>query len=391
MMPNSSRVPKKYLLTGGTGFLGTFLAKGLLEKGAHLYFLVRQKSGRDSRFYVQAQLKRVGLQSQFFSQVHIVSGDTTKQNCGIDREWFINHHSDINAIWHIAGLVDFNNRERLFLINTEGMRHIIELAKNLRAHIYYVSTAYAVGASRKRELFEDALKHSGTFRNSYEESKYEGERLLATQIASGDITATIFRPSILVGHSETGVTLSYTGYYVPLFFFATLRQQHPFITGLPFIIPYVRNATLNLIPIDHSVRLILALAVLPESNGKIFHIVHPQPPTVRYIFQESLAELGYRRIYFVPVPSWILHGINKVIRIFSYLFVRYGKRVRTQLSDYVAYLTDTRSFSTKNVRRLLGVAADVPPLNKTLLQRYIMYAVGHHFGRTKYHNLSFVL
>lgn len=382
-------IQKKCLLTGGTGFLGTFLAKSLLEKGEHIYFLIRPKQGREPQTYMQAQLERIGLEPRFFPQIHIVSGDTTKPRCGIDHEWLTHHQYDIKAIWHIAGLVSFNDRKRLFPTNTESVQHVIELAKNLHAHIYYISTAYVVGMSWKHELLEDTLEHFDTFRNSYEKSKYEGEKLLATQISSGGITATIFRPSILVGHSETGAALSYTGYYAPLFFFAKIRQRHPFVTRLPFIIPYVRGAMLNLIPIDHAIRLILALVAHPESKGKTFHIVHPQPPSVRYIFQESLAQLDYRHIYFVPVPSWILHGIGNAIRIASYFLGRCGKRVRTQLSDYIAYLSDTRLFSTKNVRQLLGTAADVPPLDKTLLQRYIRYAIEHHFGRVRHHNLSF--
>lgn len=389
-MISQEALRKKLLLTGGTGFLGTFLAKSLLERGEHIYFLIRPKLGREPKTHIQIQLERIGLKPRFFPQIHIVLGDTTKPKCGIDREWLTHHEYDIKAIWHIAGLVRFNDRKRLFPTNTESVRRIIELATNLHAHIYYVSTAYVVGATRKRELSEDVLEHFDIFRNSYEESKYEGEKLLATQISSGGITATIFRPSILVGHSETGATLSYTGYYAPLFFFATLRQQYPFVTRLPFIIPYVRGAMLNLIPIDHAARLITALAALPESKGKTFHIVHPQPSSVQYIFQESLTELGYRHIYFVPVPSWMLHGIGNTIRISSYLLGRYGKRVRAQLSDYIAYLTDTRLFSTRNVRQLLGTAADIPPLDKTLLQRYIMYAIEHHFVRDKHHNLSFI-
>ena len=380
-MLNQEISAKSYLITGGTGFLGTFLAKGLLEKGVHLYFLVRPKPGREPRTFIQNQLGRIGLAPHFFSQIHTVLGDTTRPGCGIENEWLIQHRSEIKAIWHVAGLVSFHNRKMLFPTNTESVRHVTELAKSLQAHIYHVSTAYVAGRSSKSELFENILTHPGEFRNAYEESKYEGEKLLLSKISSGEITATIFRPSILVGDSKTGATLSYTGYYVPLRFFATMRLRHPFITRLPLVVPYVRGAALNLIPIDHAVRLMLALTDFPDSRNKTFHIVHPRPPSIRFIFQESLTQLGYLHLLFVPVPPWILYGIGKVVRIFSYPFGRFGKRVRTQISDYVAYLSDTRSFSTKNSRQLLGVAADVPLLDKTVLQRYIIYATEHHFGR----------
>jgi thioester reductase-like protein len=171
-MRSQKAIQKRYLVTGGTGFLGTFLAKKLLEQGEQICFLVRTKSGREPKTHIQNQLEQIGLESRFFPKIYIVSGDTTRPKCGIDQEWLTYHQSNIKAIWHIAGLVSFNSK-MLFPTNTESVRHVIELAKSLRVHIYYISTAYVVGASRKRELSEDTLEHFDTFRNSYEESKYE--------------------------------------------------------------------------------------------------------------------------------------------------------------------------------------------------------------------------
>ncbi len=371
------------LLTGGTGFLGTFLAKDFLEKGKHIFFLVRPKEGRDPLSFIQMRLASIGLAPHFFSQIHIVYGDTTKPLCGIVSQWLEKNKDNIEAIWHIAGLVKFNDRKMLLPVNAESTRHISELAQKFQAHIFYIGTAYVVGASRKSELLEDELESPKTFRNIYEESKYQGEKFLVSQMHAGKISATIFRPSILVGDFQTGQTFSYTGYYVPLFFFALLRKRHPLLTNFPVVIPYVQGATLNLMPVDHAVRIISALADHPESKDKTFHIVNPHPPSIRSTFQESLNQLGYPRVFLVPVPLSGLTLVGFFIKTFSYLFGKSGKRVRAQLLDYLTYLSDTRTFSTKNVWQLLGVVADVPLLGRDFFERSITYALEHNFGRTK--------
>src|SRR6476646_1648088 len=89
----------------------------------------------------------------------------------------------------------------------------------------HVSTAYVAG-DRRVTAYEDDAEH-GAFRNAYEQTKHEAERLVR---ASG-LPWTIARPSIVVGESDSGWTSSFNVLYGPLRAFAAgayrERAQRP--------------------------------------------------------------------------------------------------------------------------------------------------------------------
>lgn len=369
---------KTILFTGGTGFLGSFLSAQLLREGYTIYFLVRPKHGEENRARIIGQLEAVGIKKDLFSQVHVVSGDITKPLCGISNDWISEHRVKVSAIWHIAGLVSFHNRQALFLINVDGTKNALEIAERFNVPFHYISTAYVAGNSWKREILEDELQKPPSFLNVYEESKYEAERIVRESIEAGRISATIYRPSIIMGHSLTGQAFSFSGYYMPLFFFYDLKKiisRRKFISRIPIIIPYVRKATLNLIQVDHAVRLISSISQYSESRNKTFHIVHPSPPQVKFVFDTSLTQLGYSRLKFIRFPRLGMKIIRYLLIIFSYVCGNFGKKLRRKLVSYFGYLVDTRLFSTKNVQMLLGEKAYVPVLDKIFFQRCINYAI----------------
>ena len=69
-----------------------------------------------------------------------------------------------------------------------------------------------------------ALKDEGqAFRNHYEATKFTAE-LLVRQAMNRDLPATIYRPGIVVGDSQTGETQKFDG---PYFFASFLKRQGP--------------------------------------------------------------------------------------------------------------------------------------------------------------------
>ena len=78
-----------------------------------------------------------------------------------------------------------------------------------KKNLCHVSTAYVCG-TRKGRILENDLEFGQGFRNSYEHSKYEAESLLRSRF-TGQLT--VLRPTVVVGHSLTGVTTGYHGIY----------------------------------------------------------------------------------------------------------------------------------------------------------------------------------
>ena len=87
---------------------------------------------------------------------------------------------------HSAASVSFTlSLERSREINVEGTRRMIELAQLCHSrggleHFSYISTAYVAG-THKGGFGEDQLDVGQRFRNPYEQSKFEAERLVRAQ------------------------------------------------------------------------------------------------------------------------------------------------------------------------------------------------------------------
>ena len=165
----------KALLTGITGNLGFEIAHSLNQREVKVLPIVRNTSS----------LKNLGLVVEDFIEADLTDNSRAINPNGID------------CIIHSAGNVHF---EKSGDTNTKMMSSIIAIAKNLKVPIYYVSTAF---------LWREPEPKNKP-RNAYEKDKYRAEEILR----HSDVRHTIFRPSVLVGSSETGRLQNWSGYYL---------------------------------------------------------------------------------------------------------------------------------------------------------------------------------
>ncbi|TMU84284.1 SDR family oxidoreductase [Bacillus sp. BHET2] len=258
-------------LTGSTGFLGGRLIKNLLQyKQNEVYILVRNVEKaerlRDS-FFVDEQ-----------KRIHIFQGDIILPNAGLtkdDREWLT---GKIDAVYHLAALVKFDQdlRDELFAANYDGTKHILELATRLQVKkFYYVSTAYTVGKLPKG--VEELYPTDGEFHNPYEESKVKSEHLVASYRNQMDVS--IFRPAIIVGDSKTGEADSQFTLYGFMRALGVFKRKTARRGGeeRSYRLVAAKNGTSNLVPVDY-VADILSLAPDRAQPDKIYHITNPNPP-----------------------------------------------------------------------------------------------------------------
>ena len=129
-------------------------------------------------------------------------------------------------------------------MNTGGALRMLELSREiaergrLRRHLH-VSTAYVAGRFGGRFLETD-LDVGQRFRNTYEESKFEGERTLGEH--AGELPLLIVRPSIIVGDSRTGWTSAFNVIYWPV---------RAFSRGLMDEIAIDPDGVVDIVPIDY--------------------------------------------------------------------------------------------------------------------------------------------
>jgi nucleoside-diphosphate-sugar epimerase len=174
---------KRALVTGGSGFVGSHLVEGLLDRGYRVRCLVRRTS--NLRWLA-------GL------DVEYVYGDVVEKNSleGVVK--------DMDLIFHCAGLTKAKNREEYFRANAEGTKNVVEGCLKINRGIQrlvYISSQAAVGPGDDKEpLNEEAPCQPVT---DYGESKLEGEENVLQHVS--ELPITVVRPPAVYGPRDTDV------------------------------------------------------------------------------------------------------------------------------------------------------------------------------------------
>ena len=168
------------LITGATGFIGKNLVEALVKEGSHqLYALVRKASKSDF-------LKKQGVNLIY---ADITSAESLKEV----RQY------KIDAVFHCAGYIEDNNREKLYQVNVLGTENICRLALELNVErLVYLSSVAVVSGNSQVPLTED-LAFSAT--NIYGLSKIEAEKKVLEFRKKG-LNAAILRPCMVYGEEE---------------------------------------------------------------------------------------------------------------------------------------------------------------------------------------------
>ncbi len=207
-------------LTGATGFVGMQLLARYLERtDRRVYALVRGADDREAAARMDRTLLSLfGPDHPHGERVVAVRGDITRPGLGIGAG-LDGLAERVSEIVHGAASVSFElELQAARLINVDGTRRMLELAERCHARgglrrFSYISTAYVAG-EHAGCFSEDDLDVGQRFRNTYEQSKFEAESLVARM--RGQLPITVLRPSIIVGERDSGWTTSFNVLYWPL-------------------------------------------------------------------------------------------------------------------------------------------------------------------------------
>jgi len=286
-----------------TGFPG-FIASRLVERLAHpekqFFLLVEPRFVEKAIEEAELIAEEQGVPLESFV---IVEGDITLPDLGMASDDLEVIRAETTQIFHLAAVYDLAVEHDLaHRVNLEGTRNVNALAlsiKNLRRY-NYVSTCYVAG-KRTGRILETELEHDAGFRNNYEETKYLAE--MEVEGLKSQLPVTIYRPSVVVGDSETGETAKYDGIYYLIHY---LRKAPSLLRLVNVGNPKVH---LNLVPVDFVVDSIAALSSDPAAVGKTFQIADPSPLTTAELFDAIAKEMTGRRSEFGPPPrlvEWFL-------------------------------------------------------------------------------------
>ena len=363
------------LLTGATGFVGMAVLARLLERtDRDILVLVRAASRSQADARLNAVLGSVfDAPDRHRPRVRAIWGDLTAPGLGLgaDREWI---GEEVREIVHGAASVAFDlSLAESRSINLEGTRRVLDLAEACAARggglrrITYVSTAYVAG--KRHGLAREAELDVGQgFRNAYEQSKHEAERLVWSR--REHLPVTIVRPSIVVGERGTGWTTSFNVVYGPL---------RAFASGTYPVLPGRRNAVLDIVTVDHLADAILALAASPAAAGGTFHVVAgEQATTLGELARLAARRFGRRAPRLVP-PRIYRSALHPLILRRADPDTR-RRLVRSEA--YFPYFSLDLRFDDQRARELL----DPLGIRATPVREYfdtmIDFAEAAHWGRT---------
>ncbi len=218
---------KKILMTGATGFVGSFLAAALIKRGHKLVLVARRNRHKSVQKRIEEILEFAGPGvNRFKGQYSVVEGDVTRKYLGLGGD--IGDVGKIDAFFHLAASLDFleANMESIFRANLSGTKNALDLCTAWGINeFHHVSTLFVAG-DRQGTILENELDCGQSFVNPYEESKLAGEKLVREWALKNPRNSyRIYRLPVVCGDSSTGKTTSFKGHYGFFASFWTVKQQ----------------------------------------------------------------------------------------------------------------------------------------------------------------------
>lgn len=275
----------RILVTGASGFIGSFIVSEGLKRGHEMWAAVRSTS---SRRYLQnprihfAELD-LGSVSRLCEQLEALKPEL--EGGGWD------------YVIHAAGATKALKREDFFRTNTEGTQNLLNALRTcgiLPERLVYLSSLSIFGAIRESDY--SPIQETDTPRpnTAYGESKLAAEQWLKEQT---DVNWVVLRPTGVYGPRERDY-----------FLMAQSIKQH-----VDFAVGY-RPQEITFVYVRDVVQAVFLACEQPTENvvHRAFFLSDGRSYNSRAFSDLLQSEMGVRHVLRIKAPLWFLHAVCAV-------------------------------------------------------------------------------
>lgn len=345
-----------YFITGATGFIGRFLLVNLLKRSGDIHVLVRP--GSEGK--IDALREKLGDSA---GRIKVVSGDLTQPLLGVSDKDRAQLKGKIKNVFHLAAIYDITaDAESQERTNTEGTRQAVKFSEDIAAGCFHHVSSIAAAGLYPGVFREDMFEEAERLDDPYLRTKHESEKIVRKECS---VPWRVYRPAMVVGHSQTGEMDKIDG---PYFFFKFLQKLRGTVPKwMPMV--GVEGGKLNIVPVDYVVDAMDFIAHQDGLDGKAFHLTDTQHHRVGELINlfaraahapQMTMRIDSRMFAFIP-PA-ISKGLTALPPV---------ARFRNQVMKSVAIPKEalrflnypTRFDSRDAAKALAGSGISCPPLN----------------------------
>ncbi|MGB3439120.1 MAG: amino acid adenylation domain-containing protein [Actinophytocola sp.] len=268
--PPTWRDPRRVLLTGGTGFFGSYLLQELLTRTeAEICCVVRAEDDEHALARLHSARHRYGhVEPVDPKRIRALRGELSEHRFGWAEAAWAELAGSVDLVYHSGAQVNFvYPYEWLRRTNVEGTRNVVDFARARRdIPVHYISTIAVLagfGSAGVTEVTEDTpLAHVERLSMGYPESKWVAEQTLRLAASQG-LPVVIHRPYEITGNTTDGAWN--TDAAICAFFKAITDMGSAPDLDLP----------LDFVPADYLASAVVHLATHVAPAGQTYHLTNP--------------------------------------------------------------------------------------------------------------------
>lgn len=339
-------------LTGATGYIGSYIAHGLLgEHRQRLSLLVRAKNKQEGakRLWqsLQMHMDFSTFQEHLSQRIDIYLGDLTEHNFGLEPADYKALVHATSSVIHCAASLNRKSNKACFNVNLRGTLEVLKLARAAQDHhglrrFSDVSTVAVSGEVSHQLVREDeAIDWNKSDYDPYSRTKKFCEHMVHELLP--DVPITVFRPSTVLGDSRFPQTTQFD-----------MVRAFVFLAKLP-VLPLDESWRMDIVPANYVGAGVVAVHMQDKPEHDAYNLsTGTASPTYRQIVDAMHAGGFGRRHVFAP---GLVRSFEKIVDRAMDTPKHWGIAPAASLMKvFLPYLTYDTVFDNARIQKVLGTA-----------------------------------